>query len=358
MEDIANFYTEPGEYVNIDLNDDIDAPITNIDDDTVQPINMQYGLAKFIWPDGVVDKLYHNDTWIWPPKPTGYDNGTMQIENFLRIYGLEPNWTISVGGNDTEWPTLFAIVNYGKADQTILPLYKGHPITISKGYTSVYLYGYNNDDVTYKSTKKCTARFNRGTLAINGTTYNCDVRRKHKISCDKKYGVAGNILSLAHPDWYIIKDTDTTILRPRVCAFWGLFMNETNLVEAKNLIIDLAASIGKATTSTGSGYACCESMFSGCTNLEEGPVINYGKSNTTGYVPKTALARMFLNCKNLISVTIHVYCNIEDTGSGETRSMYAMFKGTSNQLNVYTLDGNPFYSNTIDFPYTVHWREG
>lgn len=102
--------------------------------------------------------------------------------------------------------------------------------------------------------------------------------------------VYGNIMSLVYGTSFETAEKQLTV----GAQFASLFSGDTQLFSAKNLI--LAAT---GTTRSGmSDVAYYESMFNGCTNLVEGPVIMYNYPSWAG-----VFNSMFSGCTSLNYVT-------------------------------------------------------
>lgn len=97
-----------------------------------------------------------------------------------------------------------------------------------------------------------------------------------------QFKVKGNVLSLLNASVFWSEAVLTTKLS--TAAFQGLFITNTNLISAKDLILP----------STVAGIRCYQSMFSGCTNLTEAPSI----LSVTTLAPN-CYTDMFLNCTSL-----------------------------------------------------------
>lgn len=105
------------------------------------------------------------------------------------------------------------------------------------------------------------------------------------FDCDFDYEVSGNIMSMQYGGDFQIYQT---ALKNAEYSFAGLFMNQTHLISARNLILP-------ATTLRNH---CYQSMFEGCTNLIDSPELPAASGQTGCY--KT----MFKGCTYLENIRV------------------------------------------------------
>lgn len=167
--------------------------------------------------------------------------------------------------------------NYDLQYLTIEALEDGLTAQLS---TNACEYRVDNGDWTSLTANTNTVSINTGqTLSFKGNLTPSSTRGIGTFTISKKCNVKGNIMSLLYGDDFI----DKIDLTDKDWAFYRLFYNCTNLVDASELILP-------ATTLAPS---CYNGMFSGCSNLTTAPEL-----------PATTLAPscysdMFYGCSNL-----------------------------------------------------------
>lgn len=168
-----------------------------------------------------------------------------------------------------------------------------------------------NNDVYYSTDKSNWTLFNgTATIPTNGKLYlkaNINTWDGRRFSASGNHNVGGNIMSLLYSDEF---EGETSFPSGSNSNFYGLFVGNTHLISAANLIfpattltdrcynymfgncssLTTAPAIFPATTLT---YSCYGGTFEGCTSLTTAPVL-----------PATTLAErcyevMFCRCASL-----------------------------------------------------------
>ena len=179
-----------------------------------------------------------------------------------------------------------------------------------------------------------------------GCTLNCTPAPIFTVSEDvntqsnQRFNVEGNIMSLIYGDNFVGQTDMPTSFIENIGQngfFTAIFMNNTSLIDAENLILPLTTVYEN----------CYSEMFSSCTSLITAPKL----------LPATTLAercysQMFSGCTSLITAPKLLATELVQWCYG------SMFEGCTNLKNIVCYAKNLEFDDIYSQTYTEDWVKG